>query len=179
MRLGRCPSGGESRPRALGCAHSCPKWSGDLALPGRGTQPFFSNSMQRVMSKRAQESTSEENSAVDKPRPMNLVSRNLLSAKKDPLQDSSDPNSLGNQELDQSRVSSSGRKLMRNINPNPTMYFQEEQQDDTQSSSTRKLGGEMHLEAQPAPRNCSEVKTSNSEGQRCNPTKCRSPTIDP
>ena len=35
------------------------------------------------------------------PRPMNLVSRNLLSAKKDPPQDSSDPNRSGNQELDQ------------------------------------------------------------------------------
>ena len=33
------------------------------------------------MSKGAQESTSKEGSAVAKPRPMNLVSRNLLSAK--------------------------------------------------------------------------------------------------
>ena len=70
---------------------------------------------------------------------MNLVSRNLLSAKEDPPQDSSDPNSPGNQELDQS-VSSRDRKQTRNINPNPTMYSQERQQDDTQPSSTRKLG---------------------------------------
>ena len=79
-------------------------------------------------------------SAVAKPRPMNLVSRNFLSAKKTPPQDSSsDPNSPENQELDQSYVSHSVRKLTRDINQNPTMYPQERQQDDTQSSSTRKL----------------------------------------
>ena len=55
-------------------------------------------------------------------------------------QDSSDSNSPANQELDQSCVSSSGRNLTRNINQNPTMYSQERQRDDTQSSSTRKLG---------------------------------------
>ena len=42
--------------------------------------------------------------------------------------------------LDQSCVSSCGRKLTRNINQNPTIYSQESQQDDTQSSSIRKLG---------------------------------------
>ena len=41
---------------------------------------------------------------VAKPRPMNLVSRNLLSAKKDPPHDLSDPNSLETQERDQSCV---------------------------------------------------------------------------
>ena len=40
-----------------------------------------------------------------------LVSNNLTSAKKDPPQDLSDPNSLGNQELDQSCVSVRARKL--------------------------------------------------------------------
>ena len=59
---------------------------------------------------------------------------------KDPPQDSSDPKSPGNPELDQNCVSSSGKKLTRNINQNPTMYSLERQQDDTQSSSTRKLG---------------------------------------
>ena len=98
---------------------------------------FLSNEEQSSMSKRAQESTCKEGSAVAKPRPMKLVSRNLLGAKKDPPQDSSDPNSPVNRELDQSCVSSSGRKLTRNINPNPTTYSQERQQDDTQSSSTR------------------------------------------
>ena len=63
---------------------------------------FLANRKQSVMSKRGQESTSKEASAVAKPRPMNLESRNLLSAKKDPPQDSSDPNSPGDQELDQS-----------------------------------------------------------------------------
>ena len=38
------------------------------------------------------------------------------------------------------RISSSGRKLTRYINHNPTVYSQERHQDDTQSSSTRKLG---------------------------------------
>ena len=56
---------------------------------------------QSAVSKRAQESTPKEGSAVAKPRPMSLVSGNLLSAKKDPPQDLSDPNSSGNQELDQ------------------------------------------------------------------------------
>ena len=75
-----------------------------------------------------------------KPRPMNSVSKNLVSAKKDPPQDLSDPNSPGNQELDQSCVSSHDKKLTRNINPNRTVYFLGKQQNDTQSSSTRKLG---------------------------------------
>ena len=43
---------------------------------------FLSNRKQSVMSKRAQESTAKESSAGAKPRPMNVVSRNLLSAKK-------------------------------------------------------------------------------------------------
>ena len=50
------------------------------------------------MSKRVQESTLKEGSAVAKPRPMNLGSKNLLSAKKDLPQELSDPNSLGIQE---------------------------------------------------------------------------------
>ena len=58
-----------------------------------------------------------EGSAVAKSRPMNLVSRILLTAKKDPPQDSSDPNSIRNQKLDQSCVSSSGRKLTRRDEP--------------------------------------------------------------
>ena len=90
----------------------------------------------------------------------NLVSRNLLSAKKTPPQDSSDPNSPVNHELDQSRLSFRDSKLTRKINQNPTMCSQERQQDHIQSSSTRKLGRrEMNLQAQPAP-------GSKSEGQR-------------
>ena len=72
---------------------------------------FLSNRKQSVMSKRGQESMAKEASAVVKPRPMNLVSRNLLSTKKTLAQDSSASNSAGNQELDQSCVSPSVRKL--------------------------------------------------------------------
>ena len=56
---------------------------------------FLSNRKPSVMSKRASESTSKEGSAVAKTRPMNLVSWNLLSAKKTPPQDSSASNSRG------------------------------------------------------------------------------------
>ena len=94
---------------------------------------------QSVMSKRAQESTSEEGSAVLKPRPMNLVSRNRLSEMKTPPQDSSASNSPVNQELDQIYVSLCARKLMRNSKQDPTACSQERRQDDTLSSSTRKL----------------------------------------
>ena len=60
---------------------------------------------------------------------MNLVSRNFPSGKKELPQDSSDLKSQGNHELDQSCVSSSGSNV----------FSREGQQDDTQSSSTRKL----------------------------------------
>ena len=59
---------------------------------------FLSNRKQSVVSKRAQERTSEK-SAVAKPRPMNLVSSTLLCAKKNPPQHSSDSNTPKNQEL--------------------------------------------------------------------------------
>ena len=100
----------------------------------------FSFKQKAVMSKRAQESTSKEGSAVAKPRPMNLLSRNLLSAKKTPPQDSSAPNSRENQELNQSYVPPSARKLIRNSNQDPTAFSQERRQDDTLSCSTKKLG---------------------------------------
>ena len=136
----------------------------------------LSNSKQSAMSKRAQESTSKEGSALAKP--MNLVSRNLLSAEKDPPQDSGNSNSPGLQEMDQSCVSSSGKKPTRNINQNPTTYSQERQQDDTQSSSNLPVpgnwGGEKNLRAQPAPRNWSEVKTSKSESQSWSSATCGS-----
>ena len=110
---------------------------------------FLSNRKQSVMSKRVQESTLKEGSAVAKQRPMNLVSKNLLSAKKDPPRDLSDPNSLGNQDLDQSCVSARGRKLLRNTNQNPTLYSQERR----------------------------EGRTTSSESRSCTSTKCRSPII--
>ena len=103
----------------------------------------LSNWKQSAMSRRAQESISKEVSAVAKPRPMNLVSRNIPSAKSNLPQGSGDSNSPGNEELDESYDSSSVRKLTRYINP--TVYSQEMQQDDTQSSSTRILGGRDEL----------------------------------
>ena len=51
---------------------------------------FLSNRKRSAMSKRAQESTSKEGSAMAKARPMDVVSRNLPSVKKDPPQDVSD-----------------------------------------------------------------------------------------
>ena len=55
-------------------------------------QPFLSNRKQSAVSKRGQEGSSREGSAMAKPRPMNLVSYNLLSSKKNSLQDVSDSN---------------------------------------------------------------------------------------
>ena len=55
----------------------------------------------------------------------NLVSRNLLSTKKTLPQDSSAPNSLENQELDQSYVSPSVKNMTQNSNQDPTAYSQE------------------------------------------------------
>ena len=56
-----------------------------------------------------------------------------------PSQDSCASNSPGNQELGQSCVSLSVRKLMRNSNQDPTANSQERRRDDTLSSSTRTL----------------------------------------
>ena len=106
------------------------------------------------MSTRAQESMSKEGS-VAKPRPMNLVSRNLLSAKKTPPQDSSASHSMGNQELDQSYVSPSGSKLTRNSNQDQASYSQEGQRDEMTLNlpATGNWGGVVNLQAQPAPGN--------------------------
>ena len=108
---------------------------------------FLSNRKQSAMSKRAQESTAKEGSAVAKPRPMNVVSRNLLVAKQNSSKDSNSP---GNQELDQSYVSPSVRKLMRNKSRDPTAYSQS--------------GDKMTLYFW-APGNWSEVMTYKSEGR--------------
>ena len=76
---------------------------------------FLSNTKQTVMTKRAQKTTPKEGSAVAKPGPMNLVSRSLLGAKKDPPQDLSYLDSPRSQELNQSCVSSRDKRLTRNI----------------------------------------------------------------
>ena len=122
---------------------------------------FLSNRKQSVMSKRVQESTAKECSAVAKPRLMNLVSRNLLSALETPPQDSSASNSPGNQELDQSYVSPGVRTLMRNSNQDPTAYSQERRQDDT-IFEHRDTGTEWKLS-----------RTFQSKGQGGNSTRCK------
>ena len=101
---------------------------------------FLSDIKQSVMSQRAQESNTEEVSAVAKPRPMNMVSKNLLSAKQTSWKDSGASNSPGNQELNQSSVSRSTRKPARDRVQNPATNSQVWQQDDNPFWCTRKLG---------------------------------------
>ena len=136
---------------------------------------FSMSSCSHLLSNRTQsvvQENSKERSAVAKPRPMNLVSRNHRSAEKTPPQDSSALNSRENQQLDQSYVSPSGTKLTRNSNQDPTTHSQELRQDDTPS------WGVVNMQTQPAPGNWSEVKTSNLTGLSYTSTVCRSPTID-
>ena len=130
---------------------------------------FLSNRKQPVISKRVQESPLKNGSAVTKPRPMNLVSKNLLSVKKDSSQELSDQTSPGNQELDQSGVLVRSWKLLRDTNQNPTMNCQERQEGDAQSFSTWKQG---------VPGNSArEGRITNSESRSFTFTTCRSPII--
>ena len=122
----------------------------------------LSNRTQSVVSKRGQKSPAEEGSAVTKPRPMSFVSRTLLSAKKTLQQDSSAPNSPGNQELGQSSVTWSARKLVR-----------DNQQHILKSSDIMTLylgapgnwSGVVNLQVQRASGNWCEVMTIKSKGQ--------------
>ena len=98
---------------------------------------FLSDRKQSTMSKRVQERKIEGGLAVAKQSSACLVSRNL-SAGQTPV-DPSAPHSHGNQELDQSSVSWSARKLVRNNNQDPTTHSQEWRPDDTPSSGTRKV----------------------------------------
>ena len=91
------------------------------------------------MSKRGQESTAKEGSAVAKPRQMTLVSRKLLSTKQTSPKDSGASNSPVNQELDQSSVSWSARKQVRDNDQDPTTHAQEWQKDNNPFWGTRKL----------------------------------------
>ena len=139
---------------------------------------FLSNRKQSVMSKRVQESTAKEGSVVAKPRPMSLVSRNLLSAKKIPPKDWSASNSQGNQELDQHFVTSSAKKLVRNNNQDPTEYSQDRRQDDSVSSGTRKLVRSGESASSASTRKPVRGDDNQSKGQGWHSTKCTSPTID-
>ena len=88
------------------------------------------------MAKRVQESNVKEGSAVVKPKPMNL---NLASFRKVPPQEVGDPNSPGNQSLDQHGVSARHwKQIARATNEGPTMCSQERQHSDAQTFNTSK-----------------------------------------
>ena len=113
-------------------------------------------------------------------RPLKLVSRNLLSAKKDPRK---------------IRVIQTARRIKNLIRVLFHPATRNWSKTSTQSTQTQqcllKRGnkmtlifpapgiwcGEMNLQTQPAPGNWSEVRTSNSEGRSYTSTICRSPTI--
>ena len=104
------------------------------------------------MSKRAQESTSEEGSAVAKPRPMNLVSRNLLSGMKTPPQDSSASNSSVNQEFGSELCFIERQETDAKHQPTPNKCVLKGGNKMTLNlPAPGKWGGELNLEAQPAP----------------------------
>ena len=139
---------------------------------------FLPNRKKSVMSKRAQKSTSKESSAVAIPRPRNLVSKNLVSAKNDPPQDSSDPKSLG--------IKNWIRVTFHPAAGNWRQTSTKTQQRILKSSNKMTLhhpapgnwSAEMNLQAQPAPGNWSEVRTSKSGRTRLEFHTSRSPTID-
>ena len=71
-----------------------------------------------------------------KPRPMNLVSRNLLSARNDTPQDMSNSSNPVNSKTEQCDVSSGIWKQMRNTSQDPAMHSQVRQQEDNEHVST-------------------------------------------
>ena len=105
------------------------------------------------MSKRGQEATSSEGSAMAKPgpmipakaktTPMNLVLHDPLSARKNPPQDLSYPVNPGNAKEEQGGVPISVRKLMRNTSRDPIEYSQVGRQENAQDADplkTRRQG---------------------------------------
>ena len=123
---------------------------------------------------RVRESTLKDGSAVAKPRPMNLVSTNLLSAKKDPPQDLSDPNSPVNQGLDQSGLLARSRKLLRD-QPKPNNVFSREATTWCSIFYHLETGAERWI-FKLGSRQESE-RITNSESRSCTSTICRSPII--
>ena len=99
---------------------------------------FLSNRKQSAMSKRGQEGTSGEGSAMAMPRLMNLVSHNLFKTRKNSPQDWSDSNNPMNATAEQGGVSTSVWKEMRNTNQNPAAHSQARQQEGTQNADTWK-----------------------------------------
>ena len=114
---------------------------------------FLANRKQSAMSKKGQEGTSRGGTAMAKPRPMNLVSHNLSSAKKKSQQDLSDSNNPENAKAEQGGVSTSVWKQMRDTSQNPAEQSQVRQQEDTQHAESSNLtsvwkqmrGGETHI----------------------------------
>ena len=104
------------------------------------------------MSKRAQESKTDEGLAVAKPRPMSLAPRTLLNAKKNSSIDWGAWNSLMNQKLDQSGARQS---------KDPTTHSQEWQQDDNPFRR-----GVMSVRVQEAQGNRCGVSITSLKGQR-------------
>ena len=104
---------------------------------------------QSAMSKRGQEATSSEGSPMAKPKPMNsamaklrpmkLVMHNPLSARKNPLQDLSNP--VNPVKVEKEQGGDLGiRKLMRNPSRDPIEYSQVRRQENTQNADTWKTG---------------------------------------
>ena len=89
------------------------------------------------MSKRTQESRTEEGPAVAKPRLACLFSRNLLSAKQTSSSESGASNVPGNLELDPNSVSGSTGALVQDRFQNPATSSQEWQKDNPCLRSTR------------------------------------------
>ena len=88
------------------------------------------NRKQSIMSKRAQESMAKEVMAYARQRLTNVVSRNLLKPKAKLSERFGCSNSPANQELDQSSVLWSARKLVRDSDQDSTTHSQEWQQHD-------------------------------------------------
>ena len=109
---------------------------------------FLPNRKQSVMSKRGQEGTSGEGSAMAKPRSMNLVmakprlvylvSHNLLSTRMNYPQDLSDSNNPVNAIAVQGGVSTSVGQLTRDTSQNSAEDSQVRQQENTQNANTWK-----------------------------------------
>ena len=101
---------------------------------------FLSNKKQSVMAKRVQESTSEEVSAVAKPRPINLVSRSFLSTKKLLRKIRVLRTAWGIKNWLRVMFHPALRNSRETATKTQQRILKERQQDDTQFSSHRKLG---------------------------------------
>ena len=108
---------------------------------------FLLNRKQSAMSKRGQEGIFRRifgdgeverplNLVMAKPRPMNLVSHNLLSTRKNSLEELNDSNNPANSKAEQGGVSTSVWKQIQDTRQNPAEHSQARQQEDTQNADT-------------------------------------------